>query len=158
MAVHFGRMPIDDWQREMERYLAHFSRTGKRPRIVFSPYAQWMPAVDMYETDTEIVAVFDLAGVDATQTEVRAEAHALTVRGVRRERRSTQSPGENCTYHALEIAYGRFERVLHLPPSVDTSAAEASYNDGLLEVRLPKRVPHHVSIGVQRPETAATDD
>lgn len=146
MTVHFERMPIDDWQREMERYLAHFARTGKRPRIVFTQSTPvWVPAVDMYETDTEIVAVFELAGVDAAQTEVQAEAHALTVRGIRLERRTAS---DTCTYHALEIAYGRFERTVELPPGVDTGAAAANYRDGLLEVRLPKRMPRQVRIGV----------
>jgi HSP20 family protein len=147
-------MPIDDWQREMDRYLAHFARSGKRPRIVFSQYAQpapvWTPAVDMYETDSELVAVFDLAGVDASQTEVRAEAHALTVRGVRRPAAAANG---QCTYHALEIAYGRFERIVELPPAIDTSAAEANYRDGLLEVRLPKRAPRQVRVGVAPAES-----
>ena len=141
-------MPIDDWPREMDRYLTHFARSGKHPRIVFSQYAQrtpvWTPAVDMYETESELVAVFDLAGVDAAQTEVRAEAHVLTVRGVRRP---AAADGE-CTYHALEIAYGRFERTVELPPAIDTSAAQANYRDGLLEVRLPKRAPREVRIGL----------
>jgi HSP20 family protein len=145
---------MDDWQREMERYLAHVSRSGKRPRIVFTQYAQpapvWTPAVDMYETDTELVAMFDLAGVDAEQTDVRAEPHALTVRGVRRP---SSPANEQPTYHALEIAYGRFERTIGLPPGLDTNAAEASYRDGLLEVRLPKRVPRQVRVGLSEART-----
>ncbi len=56
----------DDWQREMERYLAHFNRAGKRPTILFAHQAQpavgWTPAVDMYETEQEIVVLLDLAG------------------------------------------------------------------------------------------------
>ncbi|MBV9174952.1 MAG: Hsp20/alpha crystallin family protein [Chloroflexi bacterium] len=143
-------MPIDEWQREMERYLAHFSRSAKRPRIVFTQYAQpapvWTPAVDMFETESELVAVFDLAGVDASQTEVRAEAHTLTVRGVRRPSSTTS---EQPTYYALEIAYGRFERTIELPAGIDTNAAKANYREGLLEVRLPKRAPRQVRVGVR---------
>jgi HSP20 family protein len=146
-------MPLDDWQREMERYLAHFSRTGKRPTIVFAPQPHatpfWTPAVDMYETESEIVVVFDLAGIDTEQTEVHAEPNLLTVRGVRRERRAGLESDQPRAYHALEIAYGRFERSLHLPPGIDTTAARATYRDGLLEIKLPKRVPRHVPIDVQ---------
>src|SRR6185295_14720912 len=83
-------VPMDDWQREMDRYLAHFARAGKRPTIVFTqtPNAApaWTPAVDMSETTEAIVVLLDLAGVDAEHTEVRAEPHRLTVRGVRRGR------------------------------------------------------------------------
>src|SRR3979409_2550317 len=106
-------MAADDWQREMERYLAHFSRAGKRPQILFTHHPQpqvttvWTPAVDVYETDEAIVVLFDLAGVDAEKTEVHAEPHLLVVRGVRRER---HGPPEQRTFHTLEIPYGRFER------------------------------------------------
>jgi HSP20 family protein len=153
-------MPTDDWQHEMERYLAHFSH-GKRPTILFTqhthPAPSWTPAVDMYETDTEIVVVLELAGIDTQQTEVHAEPHLLRVRGVRRERRAPLGADEGRTYHALEIAYGRFERSLHLPPGIDTTAAQASYRDGFLEITLPKRLPRQVPIDTdaeQRPVSA----
>src|SRR5438105_1469387 len=142
----------DEWQREMQRYLAHFHRAGKRPTILFSHHAQaspvWSPALDMYETDDAIVVLFDLAGLDAEKTEVNAEPHVLTVRGVRRERHVPERPNEQRSYHALEIPYGRFERTIQLPPGVDTSAARASYRDGLLEITLPKRLPRQVPITI----------
>ena len=142
----------DDWQREMQRYLAHFHRAAKRPTILFTQSAQplpvWTPAVDMYETAEAIVILFDLAGVEADRTEVNAEPHVLTVRGVRRERHSPERPDEQRSYHALEIPYGRFERTIQLPPGVDTEAARASYRDGLLEITLPKRLPRQVPITI----------
>jgi len=139
-------MATDDWQREMQRYLAHFNRAGKRPTILFThtkATTVWTPAVDVYETDSAIVVLFDLAGVDAAQTEVQAEPHRLVVRGVRRERHG--SP-EQRTFHTLEIPYGRFERTMHLPEGTDTAAASASYKDGVLEITLPKRQPRQVPI------------
>lgn len=142
----------DDWQREMQRYLAHFHRAGKRPTILFNQHTQsslvWTPAMDMYETAEALVIVLDLAGVDAEQTEVHAEPHLLLVRGVRRERRSPERPDEARSYHALEIPYGRFERSVRLPPGLDTSEARANYHEGLLEITLPKRVPRQVPINV----------
>jgi HSP20 family protein len=143
----------DDWQREMQRYLAHFHRAGKRPTIIFNQHAQptatWTPAMDMYETDDALVIVLDLAGVDADHTEVHAEPHGLVVRGVRRERHATGSPDEQRSYHALEIPYGRFERSVRLPPGLDTAEAQASYRDGLLEITLPKRMPRQVPIKIE---------
>jgi HSP20 family protein len=145
-------MPPDDWQREVERYLQHFSRTGKRPQIVFTQHGYgapgWTPAVDMYETDDSLVVLLELAGVDADKTEVQAEAALLTIRGERRERHVEREEHEQRTYHALEIPYGRFERSVRLPAGIDTSAAEASYRDGLLEIRLPKRAPRQVRVGI----------
>lgn len=139
-------MATDDWQREMQRYLAHFNRAGKRPTILFTHTKSttvWTPAVDVYETDEAIVVLFDLAGVDAAQTEVQAEPHLLIVRGVRSER---HGPTAQRTFHTLEIPYGRFERSLRLPDGTDTAAARASYRDGLLEITLPKRQPRQVPI------------
>jgi HSP20 family protein len=147
-------MAIDEqWQREMQRYLAHFNRAGKRPTIVFSQHPQpspvWTPAMDVYETVDALVIVLDLAGVDAEHTEVRAEPHLLVVRGMRRERHARERPDEQRSYLALEIPYGRFERSVRLPAGLDTSAARASYREGLLEITLPKRVAHQVPISVE---------
>jgi HSP20 family protein len=152
-------MANDELQREMERYLAHFHRAGKRPTILFTHNAQpvpvWTPALDMYETEDAIVVLLDLAGVDAEKTEVQAQPQLLTVRGVRRERHGPYLPNEQRSYHTLEIPYGRFERTVRLPPGTDVEGAHASYRDGLLEITLPKRVPRQVPIIVQEP--APTD-
>jgi len=146
-------MVNDEWQSQMERYLAHFNRAGKRQTILFTPSARpmpaWTPALDMYETQDAIVVLLDLAGVDAEQTEVHTQGHVLTVRGARRERHAPYVPNEERSYHALEIPYGRFERTLRLPPGTDSDAARASYRDGLLEITLPKRVPNKVPIALE---------
>jgi HSP20 family protein len=150
----------DELQRQMERYLAHFNRAGKRATILFTPSAQptpaWTPALDMYETQDAIVVLLDLAGVEADQTEVHTQPHLLTVRGVRHERHGRVAPDEQRSYHALEVPYGRFERTVHLPAGTDTDAAQASYRDGLLEITLPKRLPTQVPVSVQ--VRAPTDD
>jgi HSP20 family protein len=144
-------MAHDDLQREMERYLAHFNRAGKRPTILFTHHAHsnpvWTPALDMYETDDAFVVLLDLAGVDAAQTEVQAEPHVLRVRGVRSERHGANNAQRS--YHALEIPYGRFERTVRLPPGIDTNAARGNYRDGLLEITLPKRLARQVPIVVE---------
>jgi HSP20 family protein len=140
----------DDWQREMQRYLAHFNRASKRHTILFSQHPEaspvWTPAMDMYETSDALVILLDLAGVDAEHTAIHAEPHLLVIRGVRHERHAGSSADEQRSYHALEIPYGRFERSVRLPPGLDTSEAHASYHDGLLEITLPKRLPHKVPI------------
>jgi HSP20 family protein len=148
----------DDWQREMQRYLAHFNRAGKRPTILFSHQAQlapgWMPAMDMYETDEALVVLLELAGVDASKTEVNAEPHLLKVRGVRRERHGPEQSQQPRNYHALEIPYGRFERTIRLPPGLNTAEAQANYRDGMLEITLPKRLPRQVPISVEEHASA----
>jgi len=145
----------DELQRQMERYLAHFNRAGKRATILFTasahPTPAWSPALDMYETQASFVVLLDLAGVDADNTEVQTQPHVLTVRGVRRERHGRYAPTEQRNYHALEIPHGRFERSVRLPPGIDTDAARASYRDGLLEITLPKRLPSLIPITIEDP-------
>jgi HSP20 family protein len=140
----------DELHRQMERYLAHFNRAGKRTTILFTASAQptplWSPALDMYETRDSIVVLLDLAGVDADKTEVHTQPNLLTVRGVRHERHGQVTPDDQRNYHALEIPYGRFERAVRLPSGIDTDAARARYHDGLLEITLPKRLPSQIPI------------
>jgi HSP20 family protein len=141
---------VDDWQREVERYLQHFARAGKRPTIVFTQHTQleplWSPAVDVYETADAVVVVLELPGVDPDDVDIQVEPQRLTVRGVRRDRHAPTA--ERRTYHALEIRYGRFARSLPLPTGIDGASSTASYRDGLLEIRLAKRSPAHVKITV----------
>jgi len=91
----------DELQRQMERYLAHFNRAGKRATILFTasahPTPAWSPALDMYETQASFVVLLDLAGVDADNTEVQTQPHVLTVRGVRRERHGRYAPTSSAT-------------------------------------------------------------
>jgi HSP20 family protein len=145
----------DELQRQMERYLAHFNRAGKRATILFTPSVQptpaWSPALDMYETQDSIVVLLDLAGVDAERTEVHTQPHMLTIRGVRRERHGHYAPNEQRNYDALEIPYGRFERTVRLPAGIDTDAGHASYRDGLLEITLPKCAPSQIPIRIVDP-------
>ena len=150
-------MATDDGQREMERYLAHFNRASKRPSILFTPRTQpsWTPSVDVYETDSAIVVLLDLAGIDPDMTEVQADGHALIVRGERTPRHAGLAAGAERSYHALEIPYGRFERRLWLPSGADTSAASAAYRDGLLEITVPKTVPRKVKIATDEPSRGA---
>jgi HSP20 family protein len=151
-------MAHDDRQLEIERCLAHFLRSGKRPTVLFSQHAHathaWTPSVDVYETEDAVVVVLELAGVDADKTQVHAEPHALVVRGVRRERHATSTQR---AYHTLEIPYGLFERIVHLPSGTDTSAAQANYRDGLLEITVPKRAPRQVKISLEDQPVTGTD-
>ena len=111
-----------------------------------TPGGQRRASATAWSTSDAVIVLLDLAGVDADKTEVHAEPHLLVIRGMRRERRSTTRPDQTRNYLALEIPYGRFERSVHLPPGLDTTAAQASYREGLLEITLPKRVARQVPI------------
>ncbi|HYC82829.1 MAG TPA: Hsp20/alpha crystallin family protein [Solirubrobacterales bacterium] len=95
---------------------------------------RWIPAMDLVETDDSLVLRADLPGMDRDDIEVEVKDGVLTVAGERKAEHETQREG----YHRVERSFGRFSRSLGLPRGVDPSAVTASFERGVLEVRLPK--------------------
>ncbi|MFZ0613389.1 MAG: Hsp20/alpha crystallin family protein [Desulfobacterales bacterium] len=95
----------------------------------------WLPAIDMIESAREIVVIVDVAGVDKEDLDVEITPRAVKVSG----RRRSPAAGAPATYRLAEIHYGRFERVLHLPETIDADSTGASYSEGFLTIRLAKQ-------------------
>ena len=93
-----------------------------------------MPAIDVRESDDELVVSADLPGLTKKDIEVTVEDNRLTVSGERKWDEETR----NDRYHRIERAYGRFSRTLTLPSAVDAEKVEASFKDGILNVTIPK--------------------
>jgi HSP20 family protein len=101
-----------------------------------SQQCDWYPAADLYETESEVVVVLEVAGVEADSLEITLEDTVLRVYG----RRIDLPPRKACVaLHQMEIEYGPFERLLTLPGNLDGDAAQAHLDNGLLEIRLPKK-------------------
>jgi HSP20 family protein len=94
----------------------------------------WLPAVDVHETKDDLVLSFDIPDVTEKDVQLTITGDLLTLRGERRFER--EAPEDN--YHRVERLYGRFERSVQLPMTVQTDKVKASYRDGVLEVKLPK--------------------
>ena len=112
-----------------------------------SALTAWAPAVDIQETENELVVTADLPGIDEKDLDVRVENNTLTIRGERKQEKKV-TEGE---YLRVERAYGSFTRSFSLPNTVDTGAIKAEYHDGVLTVRMPKREeakPKQVKINV----------
>ena len=118
-------------QREMEWLEKVVSR--KPPTVRFSPRT-WQPAIDVYETDEEVVVLVELAGVNQDEIEVLVQSNILIVRGERRDIKQ----GIKRTYSQMEVLWGPFERDIALPANVDAERVKAFYEAGFLEVILPK--------------------
>ncbi len=95
----------------------------------------WAPAVDIYETDDNLVVKADIPGVDPKDVELRVEDSTLYLKGQRKFEREVKE--EN--YHRVERSYGSFARTFALPSSIDADRVKAEYKDGLLTLTLPKR-------------------
>jgi len=95
----------------------------------------WSPAVDIYETDTDITVNAELPGVDRKDIGLNLEKNVLTLKGERRFEKETKQ--EN--YHRVERAYGGFSRSFSIPAVVDEERIRAEYKDGILKISLPKK-------------------
>ena len=118
---------------------------------------RWMPAMDLVETDDRFVLRADLPGLSESDVNIEVEDNVLTVSGERKAEHETTKEG----YHRVERAFGGFSRSLTLPEGVDAGAVEATFDRGVLEVRIPKpeqRKPRKISIGVgSSPKTLDTE-
>lgn len=109
--------------------------------------ANWSPAVDIYETEGELVVKADLPDVPEKDIDIRIENSTLTITG---ERKFEQAVNKD-DYLRVERAYGTFSRSFSLPNTVNTEAVQADYHNGLLTVHLPKREeskPKQIKVGV----------
>jgi HSP20 family protein len=96
----------------------------------------WAPAVDVREDGEALVLELELPGVSPEQVEVTAENGILTVRG---EKSSERKEGdEDRRWHLVERSYGAFRRSFQLPKGVDEGQIDASFDHGVLTVRVPK--------------------
>lgn len=100
-----------------------------------SNLSTWAPAVDIAETEHELVVKADLPGVDPKELDIRVENNVLTIRG---ERKFEKKVNED-NYLRVERAYGSFTRSFSLSNTVNSEAIKADYQNGVLSLSIPKR-------------------
>lgn len=118
-------------RREMDRLFNDFlpSRQGEEANT-----AVWMPRADLAETDDAWLLSLDLPGLSAEDVEVTMEDDTLTVSG---ERKASQEQQEG-RFHRIERSYGRFFRTVQFATPVDAENIEASFENGVLTIRIAK--------------------
>ena len=108
---------------------------------------RFIPSMDLAETDTHYVLKADLPGVAEEDVSIELDDNVLTVSGERKVEQEEKREG----FHRVERSFGRFRRSLKLPDGVDADAIAATFDKGVLEVRIPKpeaRKPRRVAIQV----------
>lgn len=114
----------------LDRVLSEAPRFGRDTES----YGNWIPPVDIFEKNDELVLRAELPGMDREDIDLRVENGVLTLTG---ERGQDAAVTEESA-HRRERVYGSFSRSFTLPASVDAGKIAASYKDGILEVVLPK--------------------
>jgi HSP20 family protein len=91
------------------------------------------PAIDMYQTDDEVVVKATLPGLKAEDVQITVTGETLTLRGEYKQ----ESEQKEATYHIREHRSGSFERSLLLPTDVKADKAKADFEDGILTITMP---------------------
>lgn len=97
-------------------------------------FADWSPAADVQETDTEFLIKADLPEVAKEDVKVQVDDGVLTVQGERRREEETNGK----RFHKVEREYGTFVRRFALPIEIDATNVQAEFKNGVLSVHLPK--------------------
>jgi HSP20 family protein len=115
-----------------------------------SNLTSWAPAVDIYETEQELVVKMDLPDVDPKELDIRVENNVLTIRG---ERKFEKKVNEE-SYLRIERTFGSFSRSFSLANTVNSEAIKADYQNGVLTLSIPKREeakPKQIKVSVGTP-------
>ena len=122
------------------------SGTGSSREAAAPPV--WAPAVDVAESQSEIVLNVELPGIKKEDIDIQLTDDTLTLRGERHP--VTTQRGEN--FHRIERQYGTFQRTFQIEVPIDLQNVAASYEEGVLTIRLPKQEavkPRQIAIQVK---------
>ena len=150
---------IDSLQGEMNRLFSSFfdtPTTRGNDNATMATARRWIPAMDLVETGEHFVLKADLPGITESDVHIEVENDVLTVAGERKTEHEEKHEG----YYRLERATGVFSWSLTLPEGIDPESVRATFDNGVLEVRIPKPVqakPRRVQIGVAGAEPATID-
>ena len=130
--------PFRDVENVIDRYAQSMSlpmRMRHGQDSLLQGDGDWSPRVDISETDKHFLIKAEVPGVKREDVSISVSEGVLTLRGERKEEK--EDTGEK--FHRVERYYGAFSRSFTLPQNVDENQIEASFNDGLLTLQLPKK-------------------
>jgi HSP20 family protein len=119
-------------QDRMNRLFSDFSRGIEQSEPLDE--VEWAPPLDVLEDKDDIIVRVDIPGMHPDEIDLSISGDILYIRGERK--REVEREDEN--YHTVERGYGKFDRRVALPTSVQVDSIRASYKSGVLAVRLPK--------------------
>jgi len=135
------------WERPFQMFFQPFTQPFARTFRNFKTTTTWMPTVDVFEKDGELIVKADLPGLEKENVKVMFEEGDLVLRGERKLETETKEE----SYYRAESNYGEFYRRLELPFEADPTLIAANFKNGVLEVKIPipvgsKPEPHPIKI------------
>lgn len=140
----------DLFRREIDRLFSDFFPTGSGDE---GNSPSWAPRADVFETEDAYQILLDLPGVQADGVEVHYDDGVLSVKG----ERAVREEHKEGRYHRVERSYGQFFRSFRVGTDVDTDAIEASFDGGVLTLRVPKteaRKPRQITVRQAAPSAS----
>jgi HSP20 family protein len=127
---------LDELEQQMGRFWNQPFGAWPMPRFFqrVPVSARWMPRLDIYEKDNQLVIEAELPGIRKEDVQVEVQGADLVIRGESRQQREVKDED----YYRTERSYGSFHRRLPLPFDVDPAQIQASMSDGVLAIRIPK--------------------
>jgi HSP20 family protein len=144
--------PFRDLAQLQDRVNRLFQETSTGGREESFPTSSFVPPVDIYETEQNIVLKLEVPGVEQKDLDIRIENNTITIRGERKFDKEVKE--EN--FHRVERRYGSFQRSFGLPNTVNTENVSADYENGILKITLAKRAeakPKQIKVNVGGPKT-----
>lgn len=142
-----GMFPMIQLRNGIDRLFEDFF-AGETALAPFKSNGKLMPAIDIKESDEAITVDAEMPGLKQEEIQVKVEEGVLTISAERKQEKDEKTK----SVHRLERYYGRMERKLALPASVEDGKVEAAYKDGVLHVTLPKKAsakPKAVTVKVK---------
>jgi len=135
--VSLGELtPFEDRLRQLfSQPFAPLWRFAGAPGEQVLTAGSFVPAVDIYEDEHNIVLTAEVPGIEDKDLDITLENGVLTVSGERK----MENEEKQDNFHRVERSYGRFTRSFNLPPTVDTEGVKAEFNNGVLKITLAKR-------------------
>ena len=114
----------------------------------------WAPAIEVFDQEDKFVVRAEVPGMKEDDIDVSVVGDTLTIRGEKKA--ETEVKEEN--YYCCECSYGSFSRSIALPSHVDANKIDADYENGVLEVSLPKKpevTPKKIAVSAKKKEKAS---
>jgi len=105
-----------------------------RPAVAATEGREWLPALDLAETDKDLIVKCEVPGIDGKDIDISLTDNLLTIKG----EKAQEKEGKEENYHFVERSYGSFSRSIELPKAVNSEKITASYKNGILRIVLPK--------------------
>ena len=144
---------MEQWSRDLDRFMTHVN-SRSQPMMSTMSAVTWSPDVNIYETADAVLVVAEVAGIAPEEINVKYEGTRLLVWG----RRHELIPDGVLAVHRMEIELGPFAFLVELPGLVSGDGSEASLENGLLQISLPKRAaPESGTIPIRTVSRQAAD-